>query len=710
MRNGTAVVFGDPAAIGGPAPSAQPPEVIAAIFHAVAADPDGALLVVELGGDVTTPIVRWSNLGAGILLGRADSDVRGEHLSEFLSGPQAASLATTFRRERSTSSSVTVRTAVGETVECVIKAAPTADDRLWTLRIDPAHSDRELALRASADAHERRYRVLAERSPVPTMMSDQGMRLGHVNDALCTLLAASADDLLGTGWMTYAHEDDLESITDAVVAVLSGEERELQARFVDSRRHLHHTELRLTPIHTPGVGDGFVGTVEDVTERRVLEQQLNHQATHDTLTELPRRNRLWDHIAAAMADPAAGLACMFLDLDNFKIVNDSLGHNAGDALLVAVAERLSKAVRSGDLVARFGGDEFVIAAGTGSLDVALEIANRIMRSLAEPVVVQGVPIRAKGSIGVVLRGPEHRTPDDIIRDCDIAMYEAKARGKGRVVVLDEAARGAAYETLQLVSELRDAIDGRHITLNYQPIVRRTSNGLQLLSVEALARWKHAGRGALPPEVFVRLAEENGMIHELGQLVIETACAAMAGWHRHLSELAPPRVNVNLSVLQMGDDLLVPTVKATLERHDLQPEQLCLEITESALMRDPATASTMVAELRDHGVQVAIDDFGTGYSSLAYLRKLPVGYLKLDRSFVAELQDGHTAIPNAVITLAHSLGMDVVAEGVETPVQMQALEDMHCLLLQGFGISEPMTDEDFVAWCRSGYPFANAAMS
>jgi len=682
--------------------------VLAAVFHAVAADPDGALLVIELGGDRSKPVVRWSNLGAGILLGMADSDLVGQPLSEFLAGPHETSLTTMFRRERSTSTSATIRTAVGAAVKCIVKAAPTADDRLWTLQIEPALSDRELALRASADAHERRFRVLAERSPVPTMMSDQGMRLGHVNDALCALLAVPADDLLGTGWMTHAHEEDVERITDAVVAVLAGgEEREIQARFVDSRRHLHHTELRFTPIHTPGVGDGFVATVQDVTERHVLEQQLNHQATHDTLTELPRRNRLWDHIAAAMQDPAAGLACMFLDLDNFKIVNDSLGHNAGDALLVAIAKRLSKTVRSGDLVARFGGDEFVIAAGTGSVEVALEIANRIMRVLAEPVVVEGVAIGAKGSIGVVLRGPNHRTPDDIIRDCDIAMYEAKSRGKGRIVVLDDTARGAAYDTLQLVSELRDAIEDRRITLSYQPIVRRTGNGLQLLSVEALARWKHLGRGSLAPDVFVKLAEENGLIHELGQLVLETACAAMSGWQRELGELAPSRVNVNLSVLQMGDDMLVPTVNGMMERHGLRPEQLCLEITESALMRDPDTASSVVAQLRAHGVQVAIDDFGTGFSSLAYLRRLPASYLKLDRSFVAELQDGHTAIPSAVITLAHNLGMDVVAEGVETTFQMQALEDMGCSVLQGFGISEPLVDRDFVSWCRAGYPLSMA---
>lgn len=681
----------------------RPRDVVAAVLHAAASDPDVALMVTELGDDIPEPIIRWSNLGATVLLGVARSDLDGEPLASFVTTPDGEPIVALFRRERPTATSVKVRTSVGEDVACLMSAVPAPDGTLWTLQIHPAQSDIELALRASADAHEQRFQVLTERSPVPTMMSEQGMRLGHVNDALCALLGVPADKLIGTGWMSYVHCEDLELITDTVVAVLAGQEREMQARFVDNHRRVRYTDVRFTPLHTPGVGEGFMATLEDITERRAFEEQLSYQATHDSLTGLPRRAKLWDHINEAMKEPDAELTCMFLDLDNFKFVNDSLGHTAGDALLVEVAHRLSGAVRPGDLVARFGGDEFVVVCGTGSLDTALEVADRVLRALSDPVMLDGVEIRPRASIGVVLRGPDHHSADDLIRDCDIAMYQAKSRGKGRVMVLDESARSAAQDNLALVSDLRRALAASQITLNYQPIMNFSGGRPQLVSVEALARWNHPDRGPIAAETFVRLAEEHGMVRELGEVVLELACAAMVEWRHLLGPLAPPHVNVNLSALQVNDPALVRTVQRTLRRFGLQPEQICLEITESSLMKDPDTASTILGQLRDHGVRVAIDDFGTGYSSLAYLRRLPVHYLKVDRSFVAELQDGHLAVAQAVISLAHSLRLGVVAEGVETMSQMQMLEEMGCTLVQGFGISRPLKSPDFIAWCKAGYP-------
>lgn len=688
-------------------PTSAPGDVVAAVLHAAAADSATALLVVELCG-TGEPAVRWSNSGATELLGLAGSDLQGEPLRDYLTAPDGESLDSMFRRERPTATVLTLRTAVGESVACRVRSTPAPGGRLWALRIDPAQSELELALRASADAHEQRFKVLAERSPVPTLMSEQGMRLGHVNDALCTLLGVTADKLIGTGWMGHVHHEDLDRIAATVVAVLAGEERELEARFLDSRREVRHADMRFTPLRTPGVGDGFVATLEDITERRAFEDQLNHQATHDSLTGLPRRSRLWEHVNAAMATPDAGLACMFLDLDNFKVVNDSLGHTAGDALLVEVAHRLTGAVRPGDLVARFGGDEFVVACATAGLDGALEVADRILRVLAEPVVLNGVEIRPRGSIGVVLRGPDHQCADDLIRDCDIAMYQAKSRGKGRIMVLDEGARSAAHDTLTLVSDLRQAIEERQITLHYQPIVQYDGHRPQLVSAEALARWQHPRRGSVPADTFVRLAEEHGLVRELGELVLETACRALTAWRVQLGPLAPARVNVNLSALQMSDNLLVQTVQRTLRRCGLRPEQLCVEITESALMKDPDTASTILRQLREHGVQVAIDDFGTGYSSLAYLRRLPVSYLKVDRSFVAELEDGHTAVAQAVISLAHNLGIGVVAEGVESATQQAMLAEMECFVMQGFAISPPLPEPSFVEWCRSTFPAVRGA--
>lgn len=687
----------------------QPDDVVAAVFHAASAEREMVLVVAELD-ERGEPVIRWANPRASELLGLASSDLEGTRLREHMSGLPGARLSSMCRRERATTTAVTLRTVTGERVACRVRAVPAPDGRLWTLQVYRAQSDRELALRASADAHEQRFRVLAERSPVPTMMSEQGMRLGHVNDALCALLGVPADKLTGTGWTAYAHRDDLALITDAVVAALSGQEREVHARFVDSHGLVRHTDVRFTPLHTPGVGDGFVATLEDITERLAFEAQLSYQATHDSLTGLPLRPRLWEHLEAALDDPATPLTCMFLDLDNFKIVNDSLGHTAGDKLLVEIAHRLTGAVRPGDLVARFGGDEFVVACATASLDAALEVADRILRVLADPVDLDGVEIHPRASIGVVLRSPSHTTPDDLIRDCDIAMYQAKSRGKGRVMVLDEGARNAVYDTLTLVSDLRLALEEGSITLCYQPIVRWEGADVELLSVEALARWNHPERGPVPAELFVRLAEEHGLVRDLGQHVLDVACATLAAWQRRLGSLAPPRINVNLSALQMNDGLLVQSVKHTLRRHGLRPEQLCLEITESALVIDPATASEILLQLQAHGVQVAIDDFGTGYSSLAYLQRLPVTYLKVDRSFVAELEEGHTTVTHAVVALAHSLGIGVVAEGVETSRQMEILEAMSCAVVQGFGISRPLDDPAFVAWCRAGYPRALASTS
>lgn len=317
------------------------PDVVAAVFHAASAERDVVLVVVELD-DASEPVIRWSNRRASELFGLASSDLEGRWLSDYVSGAEDAPFPVMFRRERPTTTAVTLRTAVGETLACRVGAVPAPDGRLWTLRVHPAHSDRELELRASADAHEQRFRVLAERSPVPTMMSEQGMRLGHVNDALCALLGVPADKLTGTGWTAYAHHDDLNRITDTVVAVLAGQEREIEARFVDSHRRVRYTDMRFTPLRTPGVGDGFVATLEDITERRALQEQLQYQATHDALTGLPLRPRLWEHIAATMEGPAVTRAVV------------SLAHNLGIGVVAEGVEtqhqmRLLEAMRCADI-------------------------------------------------------------------------------------------------------------------------------------------------------------------------------------------------------------------------------------------------------------------------------------------------------------------------------------------------------------------------
>jgi diguanylate cyclase (GGDEF)-like protein/PAS domain S-box-containing protein len=669
-----------------------PPEIVATIFYSATVSDSLALLVAETVGSEQR--LTWGNEGAVQLLGYGLADLRSLPVAQLFPSLSRGELKLLLRRERAARMTLPVRTASGAVVESVVVTTPSPGGRMWTVRMLSTANEQERALRATADAHERRFSALTERSPIPTLLSEQGMRLAHVNDAFCSLVGLRAEQLLGTGWIDTIHEDDLDRVVERVAAALDGEEVETQARLVREDGSVRTTVIRFAHLFTPGVGAGFVGTIEDITDRLAFEAKLAHQANHDPLTGLPNRTLLAQYVAERFRPGTDGLACLFLDLDNFKVVNDSLGHTAGDELLVEVAARLRATVRPNDLVARFGGDEFVVVCENVDEAAAVALAGRVSDALAQPMRLGGVDIRPYASVGVTVQTGEHDAAEELIRDCDIAMYQAKAGGKGRITVLDQQARAEARDKLRLVAELRDAIERRDITLTYQPIFG-TQDG-QPVAVESLARWEHPLRGAISPSTFVPLAEESGLVAGLGLLVLDETCRQLAEWDQLLGAAAPPRANVNVSALQL-DDNLAAQVAAALERHELDPSRISVEITESALMKDPESAREVLQQLRDLGIELAIDDFGTGYSSLAYLRHLPVDCLKVDRSFVAEMAEGHPEIASAVIALAHTLNLCTVAEGVETLEQAEELTRLGATHLQGFSLAAPMTGGHAAAW-------------
>jgi diguanylate cyclase (GGDEF)-like protein/PAS domain S-box-containing protein len=444
----------------------------------------------------------------------------------------------------------------------------------------------------------------------------------------------------------------------------------------------------------------FVSSVtRDISERKAFEQRLEYQATHDPLTGLPNRTLFLDRLELALARRRRSnrpVAVLFCDVDHFKVVNDSLGHGAGDRLLVALAERLRDALRPGDTVARFGGDEFVILCDElASEHDAIAIAERANHAVHVPLTVESTEVFAAMSIGIAFANADTE-PESMIRDADAAMYLAKERGRGRYEIYDERMRSTLVERLDIETALRRALHRHELRVVYQPTIDLES-GL-IVGVEALLRWEHPEKGPLVPSDFIDVAEETGLIVPIGMWVVEQACRQAQRWQAARPDGEPIFVSANLSGRQLDTGALIDNVADILERTGLDPSLLGLEITESVVMRDPEASTTLLRALKDLGVRLAVDDFGTGYSSLAYLRRFPVELLKVDRAFVngldAETGDAEDrAIVAAVVSLAHTLGMKAIAEGVETKEQLRELRALGCDMAQGFLIAKPLTAHD-----------------
>lgn len=446
--------------------------------------------------------------------------------------------------------------------------------------------------------------------------------------------------------------------------------------------------------------DGFTVTFRDVTQHKQLQAALEHQALHDPLTGLPNRLLLESRIAHALdrlQRGAVSLAVLFIDLDRFKVLNDSLGHTAGDALLSEFGRRLRDVARPGDTIARFGGDEFVVLCEDLLNDYdADRVARRFLEVTAAPIEIQGREISITASVGVATAHASDVDPTSLIRDADAAMYRAKANGRARVEFFDAALRSEVVARLDIEVELRHAISHGELSVLYQPIVSVSDQ--RIVAVEALVRWQHPEHGLLAPDRFLPIAEETGLVVPLGAWVLEEAIAQFAHWRESLGDQAPRSVCVNLAAAQLAMPSLVDVVAEALARAGVEPEALCLEVTETALIRDPVTAEMTLHALAARGVQIALDDFGTGYSPLSYLQRFPVDFIKIDRSFIDGLghSTGDRAVVAAVIALATTLGKTTVAEGIETARQLDVLQELGGGLMQGYYFSPPISSEELTA--------------
>jgi diguanylate cyclase (GGDEF)-like protein len=444
----------------------------------------------------------------------------------------------------------------------------------------------------------------------------------------------------------------------------------------------------------------MMGTIEqqadEINQFPKRLEQLTRQAFRDALTGLPNRALFMDRLSHGLTRARRRhehVAVLFLDLDRFKVINDTLGHTVGDQLLVEVSNRLGSSVRPGDTVARLGGDEFgLLLEDVADAETAELVALRIEAELAKPLSFEGREVFVTASIGIALSSERLGTPEEVLRDADLAMYHAKAKGKARHEIFDGTMSAPALDRMDLEMDLRSAITNRDFRLHYQPILRLETG--RIVEVEALIRWQHEKRGLLQPDAFIGLTEETGLIVPIGQWVLTEACRQARAWQIEFPRTPALGMSVNLSAKQFQNPKLVEEITDALTMSGLDPACLKLEITESVVMQDVPATLAKLHELKDLGIRLAIDDFGTGYSSLGYLKRFPVDTLKIDRSFVKGLshEGGDSAIVRAVVTVAKSLNMDVTAEGIETDQQRLELKALGCDLGQGFLFARPTTPE------------------
>jgi diguanylate cyclase (GGDEF)-like protein/PAS domain S-box-containing protein len=539
---------------------------------------------------------------------------------------------------------------------------------------------------------EARFRSLVQNAADLIVVVDRTGQILYASPSIEHRLGLERNELVGTSFTAIVHPDHARGAIELIksVGARDGDTRtaEWRIRRVDGTAG-YVESVAANQSRDPNVR-GIVLTMRDVEERKSFEQQLTHQAFHDPLTNLANRALFGDRVEHALARAGRDggtVAVLFLDLDDFKRVNDSLGHQAGDQLLLDVARRLDACIRPGDTAARLGGDEFaVLVEAPRSVQDAARVAERVLAELAGSFRVAGTDVLIAASIGIAISGMPDLRAADLLRNADLAMYAAKAAGKGIARTFEPSMHLTAVDRIELEERLREAVERGQIVVHYQPIVSVVDGAV--VGAEALARWEHPERGLVSPDAFIPMAEETGLIAGIGRTVLATACRDAAAW---AGDGTGPSVSVNLSVRQLSTEAIIDDVRVALDAAGLPPDRLTLEITESALLTDAAATIDRLRRLKDIGVRLSIDDFGTGYSALSYLRAFPLDELKIDRSFVQSMRDDPRVarLVGAIVQIGAALGLETVAEGVEHEAEADMLRAFGCDRAQGFLFAHPM---------------------
>jgi diguanylate cyclase (GGDEF)-like protein/PAS domain S-box-containing protein len=655
-----------------------------------------------------------ANGKAAILTGRSVDDLIGRGFLSMIGEADRESVSERWQRvdlgDRVPAVQAGVRTGGDLAVFELVDA--DGEPHLVEASLHVSHGDRGNVVllrdvtdrdRTTAALEQARRRFQQAFHSAPTGMAlvrlDDG-RIVDANQPLAEMLGRSLDEMLGQQIRTITHHDDLASAARQRAQLELGiaESYALEQRYLRADGEYVWARTRVSVTEDDGVALAITH-IEDITEQRRNAELLTHAATHDDLTDLPNRTALVGRLDALLTVAQPGqVAVLFIDLDNFKMVNDSLGHGVGDQLLREVARRFRGVMRDGDRLARFGGDEFVVfidrvAIGgedtpSGAFVDPAAVADRLRKSVMEPITIDGHELIVTASIGFAVNAANDLTADDLLRDADAAMYRAKAAGRDRVEAFTAATRKASIGALQLASELRRAIERHEIVPYFQPIVDLSSG--EVVSFEVLARWLHPDRGLLMPGDFLPAVEAGGLIIDFGAMMLRDSLAQLAHWREQGPRFQRCGLSVNVATQQLADRNFVEVVETALGETGVDADSLWLEITETTLMEDTVAAGSALRELRSLGLHLSVDDFGTGYSSLTYLKRFPVETIKIDRSFVSGLglEADDTSIVEAVVRLGHSLGLTVVAEGVETPLQLNQLRALQCDKGQGYLFGRP----------------------